>query len=375
MKTELPSTQMITPVNQLEVGGKQPEIEPTKKAADKSKYERQCRSVMGDVGALLFFAYAALRQEWKLDTLAIWTRMMREAINSEKEVFRPARTNATGKVLLSRDTKIEKLQVSVWKKYSPLTSNFPSCNSPGWIYRLVNIPVVGEHEKTGKWTGNLITILELKTGALFHHFISEGKPFRLSELQVFYVLAKVDEKMLLRPDAHMYEQYPRQLFLPEYSSQPQEPVLENHLQKVYNNVFEIFTENLEYSDPTPVEFMSVEKSIILSNWRAHTYLLSTEPFLVNVKSNPYLSKETQKRKDKAGDLIRLKNTIDSAQNLNAAIYSIASRIDKEFKKYRVVVEGSWDNLNPPKARKKLEPKKRQLTQSEWNWFKFQKYII
>ena len=216
---------------------------------------------------------------------------------------------------------------------------------------------MGEHEKTGEWTGNLIIILELKTGALFHHFISEGESFRLSALQVFYVLAKVEEQMLLRPDAHIYKQHPRQIFLPEYLSYLQEALVKSDLQEVYNDVFEIIKDNLESNTPTPVEFMSVERSIVLSNWRAHTYPLAIAPFLVDVKANPFLKKTTKKRKDKAGKFINLKNTIDSAQNLNAAIYSIASRMDKEFKKYRVVVEGSWDNLNPPKARKKLEPKK------------------
>ena len=334
----------------------QAQIQAIKKLAEKIKYERQCRSVMGDVGALLFFTYAALRQEWTLEALALWTRMMRDAINSEREVFRPVRTDTTGKVLLSRNTKIEKIQVSFWKKYNPLTTKFPSRNSSGWIYRLVNTPVVGVHEEAGKWSGNLISILELKTGALFHHFISESKSFKLSDEQVFYVLATVDEKMSLHPNASIYVQHPRLVFIPEYKSLAQEVTVQPHLQVVYNDVFELFTEHVELSDPVVFKFMSSEQSIICSNWRVETYPQAIAPFHVNVKANPFLSKFTKQRKNKSGNLIELKNDIDTAQNLNAAIYGIASRMDKEFKKYRVVVQGSWDSLNPPKARKKLEPK-------------------
>jgi hypothetical protein len=347
MKTELPSTQMSTPVNQLEVGGKQPEIEPTKKAADKSKYERQCRSVMGDVGALLFFTYAALRQEWTMDMLALWSRMLRDAINSETEVFRSARTDATGKALLSRNTKIEKPQVSVWKTYSPLTTKFPRCNSLGWIYRLVNVPVVGERKEVGKWSGNLISIMELKTGALFHHFISESKSFRLSQLQVFYVIAEVDKRMSSHPDAAIYAQHPRELFLPECSPHSQESTFESHLQEVYNGVFQMFTDFKESSDPVLVEFMSAEQSIVFSNWRAHTYPQAISPFQIDVKANPLLSQVTKTRKDKRGNPVKLKNTIDTADHLNGAICRIASRMDKEFLKYRIVVEGTWKSLNKP----------------------------
>lgn len=354
IKHEILSAQVSADVLQPEVPSEPLRIHPATKLAEYSKYEKQCRSVLGDTGALLFFCYAALRPKWTMSKLVRWTQMLRDSINDGKEELRPARTNAKGTVLLSRNTKIEKPQVSVWKKYSPVVAEFPCLNSIGWNYRILNIQVFGKNNQNGIWLGNLICILELRTGTFFHHLISESKSFKLSEQQVFYALAKADEKMALHPDAHMYAQHIRQVFIPKYSSCLEGGVFLSNASKVYDNVFGLFEGNKNSSKSILIEFASKKEFIVFGHWRAQAYSQSIAPFCVDVKAGLILGQVDEKYKNNSGDSVKLKNSIDTGQHLKNAIYRISQCMSKRLKENSVEVDSDLVSLNSLVAHDRLD---------------------
>lgn len=311
---------------------------------DTKKYDRQCRSVLGDTGALLTYAYATLHPEKTRAALAAWIKQLRDASRKQKAIHRPSRTTGSSQIKPPHNTAIEKPQASFWARASPVKAQFSKELTEGWNYRLINLTIL-PNQTTASWQANLIVIVECRSGRVFHHFISERRSFRLRPEQVFYVLAKVDKEMASDPLASQYANSPRSVWLPDLGGQENKTPTDR-VGQVYADVLDVFNENVQLNDQVLVQWMSSpDLWINLSHWRAHSYTQTATPFILST------SITTPPSPQQTADSPRKKYQIETARQLGNSILRHTSRLDQ------------WTSLTPHKAHERKDPERYSKTTS------------
>lgn len=192
----------------------------SERAQRPTDYVAQCRSYLGDVGALVFFCAATLRPEMSTSALASWTRQVQAAQRSLKKRFRLPRVDAKKKAFLPAAPKIDKPQVSVWRKASPFQSPIPTGMGEGWTFRVLSIPVTGptieaSQSGTPPWSGHLIVVYEGQTGTFFHQFVGLSSNFVVTPDLVAYLLTRIEKLMLQHDSAITYANKARTLYWPQ----------------------------------------------------------------------------------------------------------------------------------------------------------------
>lgn len=192
----------------------------TKKAQRPTDYAAQCRSYLGDVGALVFFAAATLRPEVSNSELASWTRQLQSAQRSLKKRFRLPRVDVKKEHFLPAAPKIDKPQVSVWRKASPFLSPIPKDIGEGWTFRVLSIPITGpskaaEPGAADSWSGHLIVVYEARTGMFFHQFVGLSSNFVITPDLVAYMLSRIEKVMLQHDSANTHANTARTVYWPQ----------------------------------------------------------------------------------------------------------------------------------------------------------------
>jgi hypothetical protein len=151
--------------------------------------QEECISYLGEVGALLFFAYASLRSEASVQNLLDWTGILQDAVFGQKEKFRYVRKNRAGKPRSKQKLMIKKPQISKWKKANYLLPPVYA-QIDGLDFRLLNLEIHASNNVKKAWVGNLILIYEAKTDSLFHHSITVTESSKVTGDLILYVIGK-----------------------------------------------------------------------------------------------------------------------------------------------------------------------------------------
>jgi hypothetical protein len=158
--------------------------------AERAKWE--CSSYLGEVAAQIFFFYSIQRKDLGVNRLLKWTQSLQEAVYKQQKKFIPKRMNRTSNEKLCPNPKIDKPQISKWRRANPLPAGTYKLTE-GLDFRLLNLEICGEGDRP--WQGNLILIYEAKTDSLFHQFVKPSKTSKVTEDLIFYVIGKAVESI------------------------------------------------------------------------------------------------------------------------------------------------------------------------------------
>jgi hypothetical protein len=153
---------------------KMPSQPPAKKTRVRDGHA-DCYKYLGEVGALMFYTYGALRYEASGVELLKWTQRLQKALLSQPEMFRPKRKAELADQEPFKDMTVEKPQISLWKQARPIAGE---ANGDGKAYnvRVVGLRVDGLDEKDlPTWAGHLLLIYDTLTDTLVHHFYAFNK--------------------------------------------------------------------------------------------------------------------------------------------------------------------------------------------------------
>ena len=153
---------------------KMPSQPPAKKIRVRDGHA-DCYSYIGEVGALMFNAYGALRYEAKGVELLKWTQRLQKALLSQPKMFRPKRKAELADQEPFKDMTVEKPQISLWRKDRLLGGE---ANEDGKAYnvRVAGFRVEGlGYNEQPIWAGHLLLIYDTLTDTLVHHFYAFNK--------------------------------------------------------------------------------------------------------------------------------------------------------------------------------------------------------
>lgn len=351
-------------------------------AINKDKYQKECRSYLGDVGAMIFFAYSALRPEQSANELRLWTLDLQKSINAQKPCYRQPRLSKNGDFLLNPNVKIEKPQISNWKNSNPFFIAPPSKEQKALNYKIINITAVGVKTDGTAWRGNLIFIHEFQTNLIFHHFNDVSKSVKITKDDIFSYLKRADEIASKHRKAAQYLEAERKVWLPSKSASP------GAILKIYDQVADKLSENqktipdslsswlpsfnVTMEDDAKGRLTKMKKrrnssgieprdekpkpiSTNSSSWHVMRYPDAIEEFKVDVKSKRLVAEPKRKLDpDKPPSTTKQKNTIDTALQLGNAVRRIACGMPGRAKNDDQDLQ-SWHSLSPAKAHTKAAP--------------------
>lgn len=170
----------------------------------------ECFHYLGEVGALMFFARAALDPGAKGADLLAWTLRLQKVLRD-----RPA--DATLKSL-----KIDAPQISTWRRANPIEWAQPTMGA-ALSLRMLAIEVaqaVAEPEMSPGWKGHLLVVFDPRTETLVHHFLKLNRTAEVSADWILYVLARADRAIRERTAAIRAPQDSVSIALPDLRDTP-----------------------------------------------------------------------------------------------------------------------------------------------------------
>lgn len=151
----------------------------------------ECFHYLGEIGALMFFARAALDPDVKGVDLLRWTLRLQNAL-----LTHPAHGP------LKRLT-IAAPQISTWRKANPIDWT-PPPSEQSLSLRMLVIEVVSDADVPDaerECEGYVLILFEPNTETLVHHFLKANREADVSSNWILYVLARADEEVRTRASA------------------------------------------------------------------------------------------------------------------------------------------------------------------------------
>lgn len=171
--------------------------QPAKKKRTRDGH-KQCYSYLGEVGALAFYTYLALRHEISLSELVVWTNRLQQAIVAIPEKYRPKQDAQLEDCDLVMKRAISRPQVSLWKKSAPMQAEASTVSVD---VRAASFRIDGiDKDDRVVWSGHLLFVFDARTNTLVHHFAAYNVASRqLSTEALLYALSKaLDRIQILR---------------------------------------------------------------------------------------------------------------------------------------------------------------------------------
>lgn len=171
----------------------------------------ECFHYLGEVGALMFFARAALDPGAKGADLLAWTLRLQRALLAHP-------TDATLKPL-----KIDAPQISTWRRANPIVWAPPEQMEQALSLRVLAIEMaqaVAEPETSHGWKGHLLIVFEPRTETLVHHFLKLNRTAEVSADWILYVLARADRAIRERTASIRAPQDSVSIALPDLKDTP-----------------------------------------------------------------------------------------------------------------------------------------------------------
>lgn len=168
--------------------------QPTQKKRTLDGHQR-CYSYLGEVGALAFYTYCALRHDVSLSELVVWSNRLLQAILTIPDEFRPKQDAQLERCDLVVKRAIGRPQVSLWKKSAPMRAEEAA---EGAEVRAASFRIDGIDEKDDSivWSGHLLFVFDARTNSLIHHFAAYNLASRqLSADALLYGLNKALEQI------------------------------------------------------------------------------------------------------------------------------------------------------------------------------------
>lgn len=281
------------------------ELHTSVKEINKLTAFEECVFYLGDVGALIFFAYSALRSASNTKDLG-WALQLQEAIVYLPSKYRQPRISQALQKNLPPDPTIAKPQISKWKSANPFVINIPTVSSHGLAYRVLTVRVSGVTDAGDKWIGHMIFILEINTNTFFFCYIDANKSpiitLELLQKSIHEADDYICRKLRKKTDLH----YKKEVWISGDYSDDELDACNISFKEASGTTSDVSSMASQYSSafsfmanaltqeqkPTPAK-QPIKK---LENWRGHQYKMESTEYMVNVsvpKFHKVISDESQ----------------------------------------------------------------------------------
>lgn len=304
------------------------ELHISAKEINKLTAFEECVFYLGDVGALIFFAYSALRSASNTKELG-WTLQLQEAIVYLPSKYRQPRISQALQKTLPPDPAITKQQISKWKSANSFVIDFPVVSNDGLAYRVLTVRVSGVTDVGDKWIGHVIFILEMNTNTFFFCYIDANKSpvitLELLQKSIHEADDCICKKLRKKTDLN----YKKEVWLPgDYADDELDAcdIIFKEASETTSDVSSMvsqypstfsFMANALTQEPKPTPTKQPIKKF--ENWRGHQYKMESTEYTVIVRV-PKFHKEIS-NESQSDDEVR-QYVIDSGIRLAASIQRI-----------------------------------------------------
>ena len=173
-----------------------------------------CFHYLGEIGALMFFARAALDPDATGKALLGWALQLQKARLTQPKAFSPPSNESEGDVSL-RPLKIAAPQISTWRNGNPIVWSPPQATSHALDLRVLALEIVQATEDAPGWRGHLLVVYDPRTETLAHRFLKVRRSAEVSADWILHGLAKADEAIRTRTSARHLAQDAVLIALPD----------------------------------------------------------------------------------------------------------------------------------------------------------------